>query len=67
MAVNQQIKVAQTVGVVLQLVNEHGGEFNFISMLELAKRAASPAHLGVMHKGVEMFTGLNRVGQSAPW
>jgi hypothetical protein len=67
MAVNQQIKVAQTVGVVLQLVNEYGGEFNFISMLELAKRAASPAQLGVMHKGDERFTGLNRVGQSAPW
>ena len=58
-AVNKQIKVARTVGEVLQLVDEHGGEFSFINVatsvnmlaklaVPEAKHSKSPAQMGVM-------------------
>ena len=58
-AVNKQINVAQTVDVVLELVDVHGGEFNGINVATSinmlaklsglpAKHAKSPAQVGVM-------------------
>ena len=60
--VNEQISVAQTVDVVLKLVDEHGGEFDFINVSTSinmlaklarlpAKRAESSARVGVMLSG----------------
>ena len=68
-AVNKQISVAQSMDVVLQLVDKHGGQFDFVNIATslnmlaklargAAKRAASPAQVGVVLKQDKRFARL---------
>ena len=75
--VNKQIKVAQSVDVVLQLVDEHGGQFNFVKRSNLSQRAhqacyrcgetrSIPSAGGrYVQRGQTVYKA-HRVGQGAP-